>query len=228
VIIRRTQSLSGVVGVGLLGAALVLPGQPPKASDSAAALRATLVAHHGAFVGGTLLAALGAVALLWFVSCIATTLRKSEAPDNPNSTVALTAGLAAILLLFVGMVLFSGAAFNAAEMCDHAVVRAAVDTGSMLIEASKFAFAALIVVTCFGVAFDHLPQGLVQAGRLSAALLVLSAFPPFLTDHGVGQFNGPIDLLGAVPAYVWLGALSVALARIEWAQHPSLEVEVNA
>jgi hypothetical protein len=77
--IRGRQSLSGVVGVALLGAAMVLPGPPPKASDSAAALRATLVAHRGGFVGGMLLAAIGAVALVWFVSCIATALRNREA-----------------------------------------------------------------------------------------------------------------------------------------------------
>jgi hypothetical protein len=175
-----------------------------------------------------LLAAIGAVALVWFVSCIATALRNSEAPGDPNSTVALATGLAAALLLFVGMVLFSGAAFKAAEMGDQGVVRAAVDTGSMLIEASKFAFAALIFVTCLGSVAGRIPKGLVRSGRLSAALLVLSAFPPFLTDHGVGQFNGPIDLLGAMPAYVWLGALSVALARIEWAQHPRVGLRVSA
>jgi hypothetical protein len=212
---RRWQSLTGVVGVGLTTVALALPGPPPKASDSAASMEAMLVHHRGAFVGGLLLASLGLMALLWFIGVIAASLRRHEpAANSALSTVALAGGLAGALLMFVGMVLFDGAAFRAAGLGDQTVVRASVDTGNLLIETSKFGFAVLIFATCATRATSgRLPERLVAAGRAAGALLILSALPTFLTDHGVGQIGGPIDLAGTVPALVWLGALSVCLAR---------------
>jgi hypothetical protein len=211
---RRWQSLSGIVGMTLLSIALALPGPPPKASDSAASLRATLVHHRGAFVSGILLAAVGLMALLWFVGVLTSTLRSHEPADSPRSAIALGGGVAGVLLIFVGMVVFGGAAFRTARMGDQFVVRAAVDTGNMLIEGSKFALAVLIFATCgTGLTGSRLSRRFVTAGRVAGALLVLSAFPAFLTDHGLGQFGGPFDLGGTAPGFVWLALLSVVLAQ---------------
>jgi len=213
---RRWESLTGIVGVGLTTAALVLPGPPPKASDSAASMQAMLVQHRGAFVGGLLVASLGLTALLWFIGVVAAMVRRHDSADSASSTVALAGGLAGVLLMFVGMVVFSGAAFRVAGLGNQVVVRAFVDTGNILMETSKFGLAVLIFATCqAGAMSGCLPKRAVAAGRASGAPLVLSAFPSFLTDHGVGQSDGPIDLAGTVPAFVWLAALSVVLARAE-------------
>jgi hypothetical protein len=187
----RWQSLSGIVGLALVSIALALPGPPPKASDSAASLQAALVRHRGAFVTGILPAAVGLMALLLFVGVLTTALRGDEPANSPLGAVVVLGGLAGILLMFVGMVLFGGAAFRTAEMGDRFVVRAAVDTGNMLIEASKFAFAVLIFAVCgMGLASGRLSQRMVVIGRAAGAVLVLSALPPFLTEHGVWQFGG--------------------------------------
>jgi heme-degrading monooxygenase HmoA len=119
--------------------------------------------------------------------------------------------------MFVGMATFAGAAFRTAALGDQFVVRAAVDTGNMLIEASKFGFAVLIVATCVGEALPSLSSRFRTAGLVAAAALVLSAVPPFVVERGVGQFGGPIDLAGGVPALVWLSVLSISLAKTRWA-----------
>ena len=224
----RWQSLTGILGMALLSIALVLPGPPPKASDSAASLQASLVHHRSAFVNGVLLAAVGLMALLWFVGVLTATLRSYELADSARPAIALAGGVAGVMLIFVGMVLFSGIAFKVAEMGDHFVVRAAVDTGNMLIEGSKFAFAVLIFATCGpGLMGSRLSPKFVTAGQVAGALLVLSAFPAFLTDRGVGQFGGPIDLGGTVPGFLWLALLSLVLAqplppfRVPWGGGPS-------
>jgi hypothetical protein len=213
--IRRPQHLSGVIGVALVGIALALPGPPPKASDSAVALRATLVEHRAAFVSGLLVAGLGFAALIWFVGCVASAVRESDAPASPRPAIVLGGGLAATVLIFVGMVSFAGAAFRTAGLGDQFVVRAAVDTGNMLIEASKFGFAVLIVAMCTGQALSFLSSRFRTVGLVAAAAVVLSAIPPFVVDHGPGQFGGSIDLVGTVPALLWLAVLSISLAKAD-------------
>src|SRR5205085_2655723 len=106
--------------------ALFLPGPPPNSDDSAAALTATLVEHRTALVDGILLAGLGVMALLWFFGVLGARLT----PDGRSSSPAITAvagGLAGIGLMFIGMLLFAGAAFGAASMGDDALVRSVVD-----------------------------------------------------------------------------------------------------
>jgi hypothetical protein len=117
--------------------------------------------------------------------------------------------------MFIGMLLFSGTAFRAAAMGDQSLVRATVDTGNMLIETSKFGFAVLIAATCASASRGHrlLSRRMIVTGVLCAVILVLSAVPPFLADHGIGQFGGGVDVVGGLPGFAWIMALSVQLAR---------------
>src|SRR5438105_13891074 len=119
--VRRWESLSGAVGLAIVFVALFLPGPPPKTDDTTASLRASLVEHRTALVDGMLLAGLGLMALLWFFGVLGARLT----PDGRPSSVAITAvagGLAGLGLMFIGMLLFAGAAFRAASMGDDALV----------------------------------------------------------------------------------------------------------
>jgi hypothetical protein len=212
-VIRRWDALIGAAGFGLLFAALSLPGPPPKADDSTVRLTATLVEHRDAFVRGTVLAGLGVLGLLWFVAALTAALRDADAANARAAAAAAVGGVAAVVFMLSGMLVFSGVAFKAASMGDPVVVRAAVDTGNMIIESSKYAFAILILATCATTGIGALRStAMRRAGRIAAVALVVSSVPPYLVDHGIGQFGGPIDVLGGVPAFVWLVALSVGLA----------------
>jgi hypothetical protein len=213
--IKRWHSWSGAVGLGLVFIALFLPGPPPKADDTADALVTNLAEHRTALVAGILVAGLGLIALLWFLAVLADTLRR-DTNTPPFAYAAVIGGVVGILLMFIGMLLFSGTAFRAAEMGDRSLVRATVDTGNMLIETSKYGFALLIAATCASCWPSHvLSRRMIQAGIVAAVILVLSSIPPFLTDHGVGQFGGGIDVLGGIPGFAWIIALSVQMARSE-------------
>jgi hypothetical protein len=207
----RWHALSGAVGAALVFTALFLPGPPPKANDAATVLTADLVQHRTALVAGMLLAGTGFMALVWFIGVLGGALRRHEDPGAPLSLAAVAGGVVGVILLLVGMLVFSGVTFRAASMGNAAVVRAAVDSGNMLIEASKYGFAVLILATC--AAKGLVSPRFAAAGVVSAAILVLSTFPPFLVDHGVGQFGGGIDVLGGMSGFVWIVALSVNMAR---------------
>ena len=210
---RSWHSLSGAVGFALLFAALFLPGPPPKAGDSASALTANLVEHRDALVKGILVAGLALMALLWFFGILGDAIRRNDEAGPSLSFVAMLGGLMGIALMFIGMLLFSGAAFKAANMGDPALVRATVDTGNMVIEASKYGFAVLILATCASGRHPFLSHRMILSGLIAAAILVASSFPPFLVDHGIGQFGGGIDVLGGIPGFAWIVALSISMAR---------------
>ncbi|MEY2588804.1 MAG: hypothetical protein QOJ67_788 [Acidimicrobiaceae bacterium] len=210
---KRWHSWSGAVGLALVFVALFLPGPPPKTDDTAAALTANLVEHRTALVDGVLVAGLGVMALLWFFGVLAGTLRRNAGTASFAPT-AVVGGVAGTLLIFVGMLLFSGTAFRAAGMGDQTLVRATVDTGNMLIETGKYGFAVMIAATCASASRGGLlSRRMILAGLISALILVLSTIPPFLTDHGVGQFGGGIDVLGGIPGFGWIMALSAQMAR---------------
>jgi hypothetical protein len=207
------QHWSGALGLGLVFVALFLPGRPPKTDDTVTALTANLIEHRTALVDGMLIAGLGVMALLWFFGVLANTLRR-DTQSASYAHAAFAGGLAGTLLVFVGMLLFSGTAFRAAGMADQTLVRATVDTGNMLIETGKYGFAVLILATCAAASHSNLlSRRMILIGVTAATILALSTIPPFLADHGVGQFGGGIDVLGGIPGFVWIFALSVQLAR---------------
>lgn len=212
--LRRWESLSGAVGLGIVFVALFLPGPPPRTDDTAAALTASLVEHRTALVDGMLLAGLGLMALLWFYGVLGIRLAPLDRRASSFAVAAVAGGLMGIALMFVGMLLFAGAAFRAASLGNDALVRSVVDTGNMLIETGKYGFAVLILATCASSgSSSFLTRRMKTLGVIAAAILVLSTVPPFLADHGIGQFGGGIDVIGGLPGFAWIIALSVIMAR---------------
>jgi hypothetical protein len=209
----RWQGLSGAVGLGLLLVALVLPGAPPRADQSASSFTATLVDHRAAFVRGTVVASVAVLLLLWFLAGVAMIVRAVDGRNGGSSLSIALGGGFGVTVLYVGMLLFNGVAFRAASMHEPGVVRAAVDTGNMLIEASKFGFAMVLLATC-GASSTHqfMSRRLRRAGWVAAILSLATAVPPFFVEHGLAQFGGALDLIGGVPAFAWLGVLSLTIA----------------
>jgi len=209
---RRCNELTGVVGVVLVSVALFLPGPPPKAADTSAQLTTALVSHRHALVGGTLLAGAGFMTLIWFIGVVGCWLQAyARGALTPTPLIAVAGGVIAVTLMFVGMLLFAGVAFRTARMHSAGSVRVAVDTGNMLIEASKYGIAVLITAGCATPA-GGLPRWLKVFGVTAAAVAVVSTAPPFLDVGGIGQFGGGIDVFGGIPAFLWLAALSLHLA----------------
>src|SRR5438270_764548 len=146
---RQWNELTGVLGVTLVSVALFLPGAPPKAADTADQLTTALVSHRHALVGGTVLAGVGFMALIWFTGVVGWWLQPEDGgARTPAPLIAVAGGVIAVGLMFVGMLIFAGVAFRTAGMHSAGSVRVAVDTGNMLIEASKYGIAVLITAAC--------------------------------------------------------------------------------
>ncbi|HEY4779307.1 MAG TPA: hypothetical protein VIH47_06925 [Solirubrobacterales bacterium] len=210
---RQWSAAMGAVGIVLVLGALFLPGSPPKTSDSVRHLTTVFVDKRRLFLVDTYLAALGALAFLWFLAPLYEFLAR-RGRNQGVATVAALGGAMAMLLVLVGVAITTGLVINATGMHDPAVVRAFADTTNVLIELSKFGLAALILATVAVAAqAGLLPRPMRAVGLAASALLIFSALPPLLFDSGILQFGGGVEVLAAAPAALWLVWLSLVIAR---------------
>jgi hypothetical protein len=208
---RTPDAAAGAIGLALILVALFLPGAPAKTSDPVAHLSDVLLAHRGAFLVGTWIAGMGAVAIVWFLGRLHAELATGD-DGAAMAPTAVAGGVIAVVLILAGMALPAGVALNAAKLSDPALVRTAVDVANVVIEMSKFGLAVLVLATCYG-GRRWLDGRAVPVGVVAAAVLVASALPPFLADRGIWQFGGPVDLAGLVPGALWMGWLSLHVAH---------------
>ncbi len=208
---RRLDAATGIAFVVLMTVALFLPGQPPKAEDPIEKITAILIDERSAFLVGSYITGLGAMAYLWFLGSVRDYLRARGAGEL--TAAASAGGVFAITLLVLGMMMFNGVAFVAARLGDPALVRAFTDTGNIAIEMSKFGFGVfMLAVSRSGASSGLLPRWLVRLGAVSVPFMLASAVSLFM-DRGIFQFGGVIDIGGGVPAQVWIVALSVVMMR---------------
>ena len=212
---RRLRQRAGACGaISLLGlaVALALPGSPPKASDSASTITDLLVDHRGAILAGMYIAGLATIAFVFFLAAIRRWLGADER-GRLFGDAAFAAGLVAIGVFLVGMLLFYAAAYKVAGEHELALVRALTDGGNAAIEMSKFGFAALVgAISGAAAGRSLLPRWMWIAGFAAAGCSVGTAIALF-AEGSLTEFGGPLDLLGALPAFAWTFVLSVRLAR---------------
>jgi hypothetical protein len=209
----RWSAAMGGVGIVTVLLALFLPGPPPRTGDTVAQLTASFVEKRRLFLIDTWVAAIGALAFIWFLAPLHDFLSRDR-DRRGLAAVAVIGGALAMTLILIGVAVTSGLVLNAAGMGDAAVVRAFADTTNVLIELSKFGLAAMILATAAAAGGrPELPRRAARLGDCAAVLLIVSALPPLLFDHGILQFGGGVEVAAALPAALWLGWLSYALTR---------------
>jgi hypothetical protein len=210
----RAAGASGLAFVAAMSAALFAPGQPPRASDSSASIASGLADDRGVILFATWVAGVGLIAAIWFFYGAAAWLGDASRPaERTLAGGAAAAGVAGVLLTLVGLLLFYGAAYEVAGAHQLAVVRGLTDAGNATIEMGKFGIAAFIAGTCvIGMRAARIGRGLARAGLISAAVAVASSIALF-AEGSFTEFGGTLDLLGGVPAILWLVAISVRMLR---------------
>jgi hypothetical protein len=213
---RQLGAASGLVFVALFGLVLFLPGAPPKASQSAGQIAANIAAHRSEFLLGTYLAGVALLFGAWFfVAVRAWFAAQSPDPDQTFAAVAQAGGFLWIVLMMIGIVLFTGVAFDVAAARELAVTRGLFDAGNSAFELAKF---GLAIFVGFGslAARRHtiLPPWFTSAGLAAAPLAIIGAIGVFASGSFV-EIGGPLDLTSAVPATLWVVGLSVAMLRDE-------------
>jgi hypothetical protein len=211
---KRMSAASGAVFVVLLNAVLLAPGAPPKARDSAKAIAVALADQRGVILGGMFATGIALLFGLWFFAFVARWLsRHVQQRDIPLAWAAVGGGVLSAALVLMGTLLFYGAAFKVAREGQYGVVRGLTDVGNATIEMSKFGLALFVSGVSFTSARARLlPRWVTTAGLISATLAIASTTPLF-SEASLTQFGGPIDLLGGLPAIVWMLGLSLVLAR---------------
>ena len=194
---ERLAAGSGFIFVALFIAALFDPVVDP-AGDEAAVVAAQLLDNPGqawlAVYGG----GLAALALVWFVGTLRSTLRRAEGGTGRLSAVAFGGGVMA------GAALLTSSAFLAAAVSladygdDPAGARLAASFSEHLFFAANYGMALLVGAT-FVVALRHgvIPRWLAWVGAVGGVLLLVAIWPFFI-------FGGLIFLF-------WVAALSVVL-----------------
>ncbi len=166
------------------------------------------------------IAGLAVIALLVFLAAIWVWLSR-DGGDDALAITAIGGALVGIGAQLVGLLLFYGATYKVAGQHEYALVRGLTDAGNAAIEISKFGFASLIAGTCLA-ARRLLSQRMFATGLLAAAAAVVSAIPLF-SEGRFTQFGGGLDIIGIVPAIIWIAALSVLLSTRRTRQPPTLQ-----
>lgn len=212
----RAAGASGIAFVALMFGALFAPGQPPRASDSAARIAAALADDRGVILVATWVAGLGLVAAIWFFAGVAGWIGARARPaERSLASGAAASGVIGVLLTVLGLLLFYGATYEVAGRHELAVVRGLTDAGNATIEMGKFGIAAFVAAaSLIGARAGRLGSGLARLGLLSATAALVSTIALF-AEGSFTEFGGPLDLLGGAPAILWLLALSVLMLRRE-------------
>jgi hypothetical protein len=212
----RLSAASGALFIISFNVALFDLGAPPKASDTAGAIALLLVHARGRILHGMYLAGLAIMLGIWFFATVRTWLEQTTGSrDAPLAGAAFAGGLFAIALGVLGMLLYYGVAYEVAGHRAGAlqVVRALTDAGNASIELTKFPLAVFVVcVALAGCRAKLLPRWFVRAGGASAVVLLASAIPLF-AEGSFTQFGGGLDVIGGVPAVVWIFVLSLMMVR---------------
>ena len=111
----KIAALTGVVAVLLLVVSFIVGGETPDIDDSAEQIVAEYVDDEGKQIAGSILAAYGALFLVFFASAVRGRLRREEEPGSVLSAAAFGGGL----LLALGIALFAGINFTLADTADE-------------------------------------------------------------------------------------------------------------
>jgi hypothetical protein len=217
----RLGAASGAGFVVAFNLALFDLGPPPKASYSSARIASILVHAHGRILGGMYLAGVALALGIWFFANVRTWLsRTSDDLQKSLAGTAFAGALFAIGLGVLGMLLFYGAAYEVAGQGGLSAVRALTDAGNASIELSKFPLAVFVLAAAVAASRARLlPRWFIKLAVASAILLPATAIPLFA--HGsFTQFGGGLDVVGAIPAVLWIFALSAIMV----ARSPALEL----
>jgi hypothetical protein len=212
----RLGAGSGSIFIVAFNLALFDLGAPPKASDSSRQIALILTSHHARILGGMYLAGVAMMLGTYFFATVRTWLiRASEGPETPLAGSALAGGLLAIGLGVLGMLLYYGATYKIAGHGGLSAVRGLTDAGNASIELTKFPLAVFIVAVSVAARQPGLlSASFIRAGFASACVLIATAIPLFA--HGsFTQFGGGLDVLGGLPAVIWIFGLSLTMLRHE-------------
>lgn len=210
---RKFDAATGIGFAVLAVVALVLPGKPPKADDSAAEIVSFFADRRGDLLAASFLFGLAAVLFLWFLGSLRTYLRAAEGGEGRLSAAAFGGGVAGIVLTVAGVALLNGIAFKLAGTpgADPNVTRALFDAGSAVLAIAAFPFVVFFgAASCSAARSGALPAWAYWTGSVVAALQVIAGLA-LVADSGFLATGGAMGFIGPGAGLLWVVAVSVVM-----------------
>lgn len=195
--LERLAAAAGLMFVALFIGALFDPVIDP-IGDDAAVVAAQLLENRGQARLAIYAGGLAALALVWFVGSLRSTLRRAEGGTGRLSAVAFGGGVMAGATLLASSA-FSSAALEFADYGgDPAGARLAAGLAEYLFYATNFGIALLVGAT-FVIAFRHgaISRWLAWVGAVAGAMSLVFVWPFFV--------------IGMLIFLFWVTALSISL-----------------
>jgi hypothetical protein len=212
----RWEKLAAATGIAFpllfVGAAFLIGGAGGDTVDPADVVAGRLEDNLVMLGVGTAVAALAAVALLWFSGSLRTALRVAEGGQGRLSAVAFGAGVIGAAMILVGALTAGSAGFELADYQGNA-------------EGARAVYGISFVFPFFGVAIS-LGALLLATGLVS---LRTGLFPAWLGWSGavlgviflLGWWTWFIPSFGGILVLLWVIAISIVLIRMVGSPAPA-------
>lgn len=194
---ERWAAGAGLIFVALFIGALFDPVVDPL-GDGASVVAAQLLDNRGQARLAVYAGGLAALALVWFVGSVRSTLRRAEGGTGRLSAVAFGGGVMAAVTLVASSAFLSAALEFADYGDDPAGARMAAGLAEYLFYATNFGMALLVGAT-FVIALRHgvIPRWLAWVGAVGGVLSLVLIWPFFV--------------IGVLVFLFWVVALSIVL-----------------
>lgn len=218
---RRAGAITGIVAAVVLVVGFVLPGTPPKASDSTAKITSFLVDKRGSVLAGMLLIGLGMAFFTWWLGVLRAHLKASGDDPGGLADAAFGGGLLGAALTLAGAALFAATVFKVAKLGDMALNRALFDMTGDLFAIAGFGFAVLIGAgSAAGARTGALPGWLAAAGFVIAVISLVSNLA-LVASSGLFAAGEAFGFIAFFAGLLWIVAVSAVMMRGATGPKPS-------
>ena len=210
---RRLDAATGIAAVAIYLVAVVLPGVPPGAGDTADEIARFFTEKRDELLIGNFLVGLSAAFLLWWLGSLRYWLRRGEGGEGRLSAAAFLAGGVAVALTLAGGAIEAGLAFKVGGQGDQALVRALFDIRSAFFAFASFGLAAMIAAaSCSGARSGKLPRPVYWGGSVIAGLNAAAACALF-AETGAFATGGIVSIVALFATLGWVVAVAVLMIR---------------
>ena len=209
---RQAGAVTGIAAVALLIVGFVLPGTPPKASDSAVKITNFFVDERGSILAGMLLICVGMAFFVWWLGVLRGHLRRSG-DDGSLAEAAFGGGLVGAAMTLAGAALFAATVFKVAKLGNLALNRALFDMTGDLFVIAGVGFAVLVgAASASGARTGALPGWATTAGFVIAVLQLVSCLA-LVASSGFFAAGEAFGFIAFLTAVAWVVAVSVVMMR---------------
>src|SRR4051812_13107389 len=210
---QRMTVVAGVLFVVLsvIGFVAFTRSGYPDSNDPARKIAAYFVQHRDAALWQQFILGLGSLAGLVFVAGVVSMMWRSEA-SRPLAIVAGVGGAGAIAMFLVGSGLLTLLAYRP-EVGDPGLMRAELDGGYIMFNASGFMLAAFVGSASIAAWRQHVLPAWVGELGMAVAVLQLVGAAAYSTGDGAFSPMGWVPLLAALSMMVWTLCVCFAVWR---------------